>query len=33
MEIDYGNRSNSMKKIEKQAIPNVMNLFMSENQR
>ena len=27
MEVNYGNKSDSMKKIEKQSIPNVKNLF------
>ena len=27
LEIDYGNKFNSMKKIEKRSIPNVMNLL------
>ena len=27
MEVNYGNKFNSMKKIEKQSIPNVINLL------
>ena len=33
MEENYGNKFDSTKKIEKQRIPNVMNLLWSESQR
>ena len=33
MEVNYGNKSDSMKKIEKQNIPNVMNWFMMVKSR